>query len=89
MEALVQSLASLCCIFGGQSDTGTDFSLSTSVYTISIIPPMLPTHSLTHSFIHSYLSTLYTPRNWQHRYTIQLKNSIEYDPINESTYTES
>jgi hypothetical protein len=45
-EDWIQSQASLCGIFGRQSDNGTDFSLSTSVLPVSSIPPMLHPYSL-------------------------------------------
>ena len=42
-EARVQSKASLCEIFSGQSGPVTGFSPSTSVSPVSIIPPILHT----------------------------------------------
>jgi hypothetical protein len=39
----VQSRVSLCDIFGGESDVTTGFSPSTSVFPVSIIPPLLLT----------------------------------------------
>jgi len=42
--APVRSQASPCEIGGGQSDTVTGFSPSSSVSPVSIVPPMLDTH---------------------------------------------
>jgi len=44
-RAWVRSRASICGIYGGQRDTGTNFSLSIWVFPVSIIPPMLRAHS--------------------------------------------
>ena len=44
-EARVRSQFSLCGICGGQSGTGTGLSSSTSLLSVSIIPPSLHTHS--------------------------------------------
>jgi hypothetical protein len=44
-EETVRSQVNACEICGGQRGTGTGFSPSTPVSSVSIIPPMLHTHS--------------------------------------------
>ena len=46
-EAPIQSQAGLYAICGGQSDSGTGFSPSTSFSIATIMPPFLHTHSFT------------------------------------------
>jgi hypothetical protein len=45
MQTCTQSEASPLEICGGKSGKGTHFSLNSLVYILSIIPPMLQTHS--------------------------------------------
>jgi len=44
--AQVQSWATTCGTCCGRNGTGTDFSLSTKIFPIIIIPPVLHAHSL-------------------------------------------
>jgi hypothetical protein len=44
VEVRAGSQVGSCEICGGQSGTGTGFCASTSVYHVSIFPPMLHTH---------------------------------------------
>jgi hypothetical protein len=48
VEAQVRYQGRLCEIWDGQSGTGTGFLLSTSVFSVSIILPMLHTHLCLH-----------------------------------------
>jgi len=46
VESHIQSQASPCGICCRQSGTGVDFSLSTALFLVSIIPPILHSHPL-------------------------------------------
>ena len=50
-EVRVRSQANSCKVYGGPSGTGTGFTPSTSFYTVSIIPAMLPIHLHPHVFL--------------------------------------
>jgi hypothetical protein len=69
-EARAQYLASSVGICGGQSDSGTEFSPSTSVFPRQIIPPVLRAHS-----------SIYQPRcylrNRQRRYVTKAYKTLE------------